>query len=109
MPELGEDSTLGVDEARVGGVAGHHEGMAAADHPRRGVVLAALRVPEAVVAITGLEIVEIACAERGATATSGRGGEPQTDPVVAPDPTRVVERQVGEQRYPFLLEQAVRD
>ena len=57
MAKLGEDALFAVGELGVGGVTHHDERVARTDHPRRGLVVPARRIPEPVITITRFEIV----------------------------------------------------
>jgi hypothetical protein len=108
VAELPEQAAVAVDEERLARVADHCERVAAGHRPRSGAALAAL-VPVLVVAVTRLEVLDVARRVRQRARRAGRRHQPEPHEVAARQRPRIVHRQVREQRHPAVLDLPVAD
>ena len=108
MTELAEQSRLAIGEERVAGIAHHHEGVTARHEPRTRASFALL-VPELVVAVAVLEVPHVARRIRQRFRISRARHETQPHEIGACQRSRVVHRNIGEQRHPAVLDLPVAD
>ena len=107
VAELRKDATITVRKHGRLRAADYYQRVPAA-HVARARTAGTL-LPEAVVAITLLEVGDVAVRVGQGTVRAGRRDQPQSHEVVPRQGFRVVDRQVGHQRHAVVLEQPVAD